>query len=64
VDGDELGIVREGRLDLDLADDLGEPSMTCSRPMTVAPSRISSLTLRPSRAPLSTKSVISTTAFG
>ena len=40
------------------------PSITCSRPITVAPSRISSATLRPSRAPSSTKSVISATASG
>ena len=44
----------EANLDLDLADHLRHPSITCSRPMTVAPSRISSDTLRPSRAPSST----------
>src|SRR6185312_762895 len=40
------------------------PSITCSRFSTVPPSRISSATARPSRAPSTTKSVISATASG
>src|SRR5258708_8621086 len=40
------------------------PSITCSRRITVPPSRMSSATERPSRAPSTTKSVISATASG
>src|SRR5471032_1352388 len=40
------------------------PSITCSRRITVPPSRIRSATERPSRAPSTTKSVISATASG
>src|SRR4051812_4125860 len=40
------------------------PSITCSRRITVPPSRISSATERPSRAPSTTKSLISATASG
>src|SRR3954454_3729445 len=42
----------------------GMPGMTCSRVITSAPSRISSATLRPSRAPSTTKSVMRAMASG
>ena len=64
MDGDELGAVGKGGLDLDLGDHFRTPSMTSARVRTARPALIISATLLPSRASSSRWLVMRATASG
>ena len=64
MDGDKLGAVGKGRLDLHVMDHLGHPLHALRSGDDTRPASIRSATERPSRAPSSTKSVISAIASG
>ena len=64
VDGDELGAVGKGRLDLDVVDHLGDALHHLIARQHMRARLHESATERPSRAPSTTKSVISAIASG